>query len=423
MPLTVTEPAAAAADGRAATAISLKPVPESSVLARIAARLERNLAEHRDPFLGRATRELEALDAVSRLELGQPVTVAAETLLRDALARLETGAPAPLELPPAVLQAVRLWARASHDPTALVGACSVGDEYFWDQFERVADAIATDGKSALEAHRRAQRELAEYADRTQLLLRAAVSEEESAAAGDPELRRSLLVRQVIEGAAPPQSALGYELAQNHLAVIAWDGPTEEAAGALTHGLGRNVLSCSAPDGALWAWIGSRDPFRPEDVLAIAEVADAVGCRTGLGEPGSGHDGFRRSHRQALLTRAAATARPPAASVTRYTDVAVTALLGSCDATAARELVDLELAGLLDPDPRTGELRRTLRMHLLEAQRTSATGRAMGIDRHTVRERLDEIERRIGHRIEGRSTELAIALALHGPGPDADASQA
>jgi hypothetical protein len=46
---------------------------------------------------------------------------------------------------------------------------------------------------------------------------------------------------------------------------------------------------------------------------------------------------------------------------------------------------------------------------------------MGIDRHTVRERLDEIERRLGRSIEGRSTDLAIALALHSAAPNADAS--
>jgi hypothetical protein len=407
-------------DGQPTAAVSMQPVSGHALLERIAATIEGSLTESRDQFLARAARELQALDAVSRLELGRAVTLGAEALLRDALARLETAAPPPVELPPAALWAARLWARAGHEASALIGACSVGDEHFWDQFERAADALATDGSSALEAQRRAQRELAEYADRTQLLLRAAFDEEQSAVAADADTRRSLLVRQVIDGFAPSTAALGYELAQNHVAVIAWDGPVDQAFAALTQQFGRNVLGCTAPDGALWAWIGSRGPLGAEDLLAIADAAASSGCQAALGEPGSDQVGFRRSHRQALLARAAATASPSAASVTRYDEVAGMALLTSCDPTAARELVEHELAGLLESDSRTHELRRTLRAHLIESQRTSATGRAMGIDRHTVRERLDEIERRLGRSIEGRSTDLAIALALHTAAPDADA---
>jgi hypothetical protein len=418
-PLTIAE--RQSTNGEAMNAVSLNPLQGSALMARIAATLEQNLAECRDQFLARASRELDALDAVSRLELGRTVTLAAEALLRDALARLEAGTPPPLELPPAVVAAARSWARGGHEPSALIGACSVGDDYFWDQFERAADVIATDGGSALQVQRRAQRELAEYADRTQLLLRAAFGEGQSAAAADTDIRRSLLVRHVIDGGTPRPAELGYELAQHHLAVIAWDGSAAEAAAMLRERLGRNLLSCSMPDGALWAWIGSRRPLSPEDLLAIVEAADALSCPTALGEPGSDHDGFRRSHRQALLARDAASARPSPASVTCYSDVAVMALLASCDATPARELVNHELAGLLGADPRTDELRRTLRTHLMKAQRTSATGRAMGIDRHTVRERLDEIERRLGRPLDGRSTELAIALALHAAEQDGDAS--
>jgi hypothetical protein len=419
MALTIAEPVMA--DGQVE---GIAPVPQvlgPGLLERIAATIEGSLTDSRDQFLVRAARELQALDPVSRLELGRAVTLAAEALLRDALARLETAAPPPVELPPAVLWAARLWARAGQEASALIGACSVGDEYFWDQFERTADALASDGGSVLEAQRRAQRELAEYADRTQLLLRAAFDEEQSAVAADADTRRALLVRQVIDGVPPSTAALGYELAQNHIAVIAWDGPVATACEALKERFGRNVLSCTAPDGALWLWIGSRGPLGAEDVLGIAEATIASGCQTALGEPGSGPDGFRRSHRQALLARAAATTNPSSSAVTRYDEVAAVALLTSCDPTAARELVEHELAGLLESDSRTHELRRTLRAHLAESQRTSATGRAMGIDRHTVRERLDEIERRLGRSIEGRSTDLAIALALHSAAPNADAS--
>jgi hypothetical protein len=420
-PLTIAD--GTSINGQGETAATPQPVQASVLLARIAATLEGGLSERAELFLAPASRELQALDAVSRLELGRAVTLAAEALLRDALARLEGGTPPPGELPPAVLSAARLWARAGHEPSALIAACSVGHEHFWNQFERAADALAADGSSALEAQRRAQRDLAEYADRTQLLLRAAFAEEQSIAAADTENHRALLVRQVIDGAAPRSAALGYETAQNHVALIAWDGPASQVSTALTQHLGRNVLTCSAPDGALWAWVGSRGPFGAEEVLTITEAVYGLDCQVAIGEPGSDLDGFRRSHRQALLARAAATSSPTDGPVTRYDQVAAMALLTSCDPTAARELVEHELSGLLESDPRSHELRRTLRAHLTEAQRTSATGRAMGIDRHTVRERLDEIERRLGRSIEGRSTDLAIALALHAAGSDADGSPA
>jgi hypothetical protein len=387
----------------------------ASLLVEIAVALEDSLDGLGERLLDRATRELSALGPVWRLELGRPVKRGVVAALRDALARIATHTGPPAELPADTHYAAQLWARAGLDVSVLISACFVSSYSFWDEFERATRTLAPEAAHALEAQKRAQRSLAIYADRLQQLLRSVYNRERELLGTDVGGRRSLLVSTILGGATPRSSELGYELGQHHhVALVAWGEGAQRRAETLAKQSGRRLLATAGPDGSIWAWLGGYEPFSTEELAGMTEADLESGGGIALGEPGQGIEGFRRSHRQAQLARAAADLRGRP-EITRYRDVALVALLQHCDVATSHAFVEYELAGLLGSDPRSTELRRTLELHLAHGQRTGATGEAVGIDRHTVRERLDEVERRLGTPIQQRSGELHAALLLLGAG--------
>jgi hypothetical protein len=387
----------------------------ASLLVEIAVALEDSLDGLGERLLDRATRELPALGPVWRLELGRPVKRGVVAALRDSLARIATHTGPPVELPADTHYAAQLWARAGLDVSVLISACFVASYSFWDEFERATRTLAPEADRALEAQKRAQRSLALYADRLQQLLRSVYNRERELLTTDLGGRRSLLVSTILAGAMPRSSELGYELAQHHhVALVAWGAGAQRRAETLAKQSGRRLLATAGPDGSIWAWLGGLEAFSSDELLGMIESDLEPGGAIALGEPGHGVDGFRRSHRQAQQARAAAALRGRP-EITRYRDVALVALLQTCDATASHAFVEHALSGLLGSDRRSTELRRTLELHLANGQRTGATGEAVGIDRHTVRERLDEIERRLGTPIQPRSGELEAALLLLGAG--------
>lgn len=383
---------------------------EDSLLAKIALMVELNLDDLSEQLLDHGAGELTASEPTWRLELGHPVKRGVVAALRDALARLTTRAEPPFELPPETLHAGQLWARAGFDLGILLSVCFVAGESFWDEFERATQLLSPPVEAALEAQKRAQRSLAGYSGRLQELLSSAYAREVRLISTDGERRRSLMVSHILAGAPPRTGELGYEFAQHHIGFISLGEDARAQAEGLTQQPRRRLLA-SGSDGSIWGWIGSRRPFTPDDMAAIVESARAKGSQMAFGEPGHGADGFRRSHRQALQASTAIVAVAPD-PVARYRDTSLLALLQGCDAAVAGEFMEYELAGLLGRDARSADLRHTLKVHLDQGQRIGATGCVLGIDRHTARDRLDEIERRIRTPISERHADLRAALLLY-----------
>ena len=134
-------------------------------------------------------------------------------------------------------------------------------------------------------------------------------------------------------------------------------------------------------------------------------------RVALGEPASGIDGFRRTHAEAAEARRIATiARRPAGSVTRYGQVTLSAL-ATGDLPRAREFVARELGPLAGDDDVSLRLAGTLRAYLDEQTSRSRTAKRLGIHENTVSYRVRQAEELLGRRIDERSLELHVALAL------------
>jgi DNA-binding PucR family transcriptional regulator len=129
----------------------------------------------------------------------------------------------------------------------------------------------------------------------------------------------------------------------------------------------------------------------------------------FGEPAVGLQGWRETHHQAQhAQRVAALTNQHR---TRYADVAVlTPWLE--DANRGRALVELYLAQLDARGTRGSVCLDTLHAYHEAGWNVSSAARTLGIDRRTLKYRLDTIEDCLGYKLEARKAELAVALRLH-----------
>ena len=224
-----------------------------------------------------------------------------------------------------------------------------------------------------------------------------------------EQRRTQLVRDILDGADPqPGTALGeldYDLRLEHLGCIVSGPDAEIAVRALARELdAARQLVVSLTGETSWAWIGRVRPFRVPERISVPE-----GTTLSIGDPASGTEGFRSSHRQARdAHRVAVHGREQA--VIRYDDVALESLVAG-DEARSRAFVSRELRGIDGDDPRSRRLRRTLRAYFASAQNASAAAVLLGVHEHTVSYRLRTIEERLGRPVTARRAELETALRL------------
>jgi DNA-binding PucR family transcriptional regulator len=101
---------------------------------------------------------------------------------------------------------------------------------------------------------------------------------------------------------------------------------------------------------------------------------------------------------------------PPGSVTRFADIAVTAL-ASVDEEAAREFVAAELGELARQDDNTLRLAATLRAYLEEHASPRRTARRLAVHENTIKNRVRAIEGLRGRPADERVAETLVALRL------------
>jgi DNA-binding PucR family transcriptional regulator len=244
----------------------------------------------------------------------------------------------------------------------------------------------------------------------------------TAAAVRTETIDAILAAREID-AASASLRLGYELEREHVAIVGWYDVAEEGRdtiaalegviGDLAARLGEDAPLIE-PLGllAVAAWVGGRSGF--DGALLDDPLFDssrAPGARLALGEPARGVAGFRDSHREALHVRRVATlARRPPGTVTRYREVALSAL-ATVDLPQARAFVERELIGLVGVDELSERLLVTLRIFLEEGASHSRAAKRLGIHENTVRYRINQAEELLGRGTGERTLELRVALGL------------
>ncbi|MFE3542991.1 PucR family transcriptional regulator [Nocardia sp. NPDC059177] len=157
---------------------------------------------------------------------------------------------------------------------------------------------------------------------------------------------------------------------------------------------------------LWAWVGTR--HRP----AVAELPTPPipHIHLAVGTPAPGVDGFRRSYLEARAAHRIATSARIAAPVTAYQDVDLVCLLtGDGNLDSVRALIARELGPLADRSEPVARLRDTVREFLCSGGGIGATAARLGVHANTIRYRLQQAERRLGHPIETRRVHIELAL--------------
>ncbi len=303
------------------------------------------------------------------------------------------------------------------DPTALATALEHGAAYMFAFIDALTDA----------AQRRYAEERARWVQSADAV-------------------RARTVRELLDGVPLDPAAAGrrlrYALDREHLAVVAWhagSGGGEDAA------IERELREALAPleagpplvtavgPGVVGAWVGQRGGFAPDVVRALrrpsrpkggagtgGSVASAersgpgttaAGPLLAVGGPAAGPDGFRLAHVEAAHARRVAQLQvAPPGSIVHYADVAVAAL-ATGDHEQARRFVAAQLGPLAGDGARARRLASTLEVFLQERSSPRRTAERLGVHENTAAARIRTAEGLLPGPIEGRVTELLLALRL------------
>jgi DNA-binding PucR family transcriptional regulator len=145
------------------------------------------------------------------------------------------------------------------------------------------------------------------------------------------------------------------------------------------------------------------------LAATAEGLLGEDARVGLGAPGRGIEGLRRSAQQALRALRIGASLAGAERVCAHQDVAVLDLVG-VDNPRAGEFVRSVLGPLAAPGGRGTHL-ETLRQLAANAYHKKAAAAALSVHPHTLAYRVRQIERRLGFALDDPEVRLRVHLAL------------
>ena len=240
----------------------------------------------------------------------------------------------------------------------------------------------------------------------------AVSEEyereERGRLGNAEQRRADRVRRLLAGELLDTTELAYDLDAWHLGLIAVGPGAGEALGELARALDRLLLLVRRQEGAAWAWLGSRRSFDPDQLESLASREWPAGVSLAIGEPGKGLAGWRFTHQQA--SAALPIALRSSQTLTRYSDVALLASILQDDLLTT-SLRQLYLAPLLEERDGGAVSRETMRSYFAAGRNVSSAAVTLGVNRHTVTNRLRATEERLGRSLDTCAVEIDAALRI------------
>lgn len=216
-----------------------------------------------------------------------------------------------------------------------------------------------------------------------------------------------LVEGLLAGEELDGAGIGYDLEGDHLGIVALGPGAAATVGTAATALEWRSLVVEARDGTLWGWLGPGDERDSQYLKQILGGELPAGALVGLGEPASGPDGWRLTHRQARA--ALAVARRGGGPIVRYAEVALLATMLRDDLLAT-SLRRLYLDPLEEAGPDGGEaLKETLRAYFDADRNASLAAAALGVTRQAVARRVRAAEERIGCSIDVCAAELEVVL--------------
>ncbi len=402
-------PPLANSPGLAAVAGSSRPALASThsladARSTLASRLRERLPEIQAAITTRVYAISDPHDVADPIYL-QGLNSALAAAIDHRLAVLEAGERHAPPVPPALLAQARLDARDGVSLDTVLRRYVAGNALFGDFLVKEAEQAEV-SSSVL---RRLLGVQATLGDRLLAAVSAEHAQEAKNRPGSAAERRRECVKSLLAGELVDHSELGYDLDAHHLALTIRGEGSSEVMRELAGRLDRSMLAVCREEEPVWAcWFGGTRRLEAKQALrALAEISlDRVFVT--VGEPGEGLAGWRLSHRQAKAALPVAERRGQA--VLRYADVALLASIFRDDlvVTSLRQLY-LEPLEKTRDGGRVGQ--ETLRAYFAAERNISSTAAALGIDRHTVTNRIRAIEDLLGRPLKDIATELETALQL------------
>jgi hypothetical protein len=226
----------------------------------------------------------------------------------------------------------------------------------------------------------------------------------------PDARLLKHIKQLLAGKLiHPPSDIPYNFHGTHIGVVGTGPDVRDEIGRLAEALGAGQkLVVPVTPNEVWAWIGfQREPSASKlDQVLRADWGPAV--RTGIGEPATGPDGWRQTHRQAAAAFPVATLLDR--TTLRYRAGAMHASILSNDVFRSF----LEQAFLIPLASGRDEgrmLRRALRAYFAANRNRTSAAFALGVSRQMLSKYLSQAEERIGQPLHQCAPELEAALLL------------
>ncbi|WP_205697207.1 CdaR family transcriptional regulator [Conexibacter sp. SYSU D00693] len=307
-------------------------------------------------------------------------------------------------------------ARLRVPTTTIERSYRIGQEAVWQWWLDEVDAyVARTGASATDILRATTPVMFEVIDRLLTATLETYDETVEARRRSVAERRRRLVAQVLDGeldapGADAERLLRYRFDGHHVTAVLTAGSwraTERLAARLHDLLGAQgllLVEDGLTGGVAWlrvpeVGLGARE--------AVARAVTAAEAGAAFGDPGAGVEGFRRSHADARATARVRERLGDQASAVTWPDDVRIETLGLMAPVTGRRLADAELEAVRDLSPAA---RETLAAWLVTGSNVAAAAR-LGVHEHTVRNRLREVERRLGADLRARRTELHVALRL------------
>lgn len=243
----------------------------------------------------------------------------------------------------------------------------------------------------------------------------------------PEDRRRLLLR-IIDGETPPADAdslLGASLDGAHVHAAVWantdthvpgrDAEIDEWALTTAERLGASRVVTFPHDGLIRIWWTC--PAAPDRARlpGIADETIPAWMAVAIGPPGTGIGGFRDAFHGA--TAAARVGQAGSGrGVWSYDRVALLGLAMTDPAQAGRFVRSI-LGALAADDPRTMQIRETVRLYLAEGNSRIAVAKLLNVAPTTVAYRVAQAAELRGEPVASRALELGLALEIAHHFPD------
>lgn len=325
---------------------------------------------------------------------------------------------------PQAYDLARTLARRGFELTLLLSVYRIGQRATWQFIVTTLQQEVPDPTVRSAVLMRFWSHAAYWLDTTiEALIVAFTEERERWLRGNPA-RRTALVNAILAGQAvdidSAVTTLAYPLRQNHTAFtlrVADSVPDidvqrllESSARPVSMALGGSrPLVISSGARAAWCWTST-----PRQIRAAPQTAPRMPrfVHATVGTCQNGLDGFRMSHIEALAALSVTEQDDPPVVLFQDVELAclATGILGP-DARAA--FVRRELAALAAADDSAKRLRETLRIYLRNGGDAAATGELLQLHPNTVRYRVRQAEKLLGHSAQKRRVQVELALEIIG----------